>query len=562
MRFFRLSVCAGITCMLSLVARHRATANVSLKNGNFFVVYTDIVYPGGAEPKVERVYNSKASFRGMFGPGWGNEYEMYVHAEADGAVVVHEYGGGAENRFTPPQISDGTLGKLIERIANASKTTGDITSSSLEREFVSKLRSDAGFRERQWEAFRGRGILPAAATPVGTVLRSNRFGNQVLTRVPEGYIRTYEAGRTECFNDEGRLLQVSDPNGNTLTLRYAAGKIMELSDNLGRGVEFVLNAKGLMAQLKGFDGRTATFRYNEQDELVESSDVEANHYAYTYSDDGRHNLTRIAYDDGTTMEMAYHGKDKHYNIRSVKDRDGTLTEYDYDVRSADHYKVVANVSNNAQHVSSSSYEYFLGHNADGTTWTQRLVTSQDGDTTDTVYDQKTGNPETIARGGEITRFRYDEHGRVIYKDTPSETTTLEYDPQAGKVAYVKHELKRPKSNSSWSRFRYDSRGNLIYAEDSEHRTATLKYDSAGRIDEMVGQDNVRFRFSYNETSKPVEIRRINPDGTSDFITVTYTESGEIRKVESPGGRAIAVAVTSSFQNLLDLIRPAGVTLDR
>src|SRR3954466_14321224 len=78
-----------------------AQANVSIKNGNFFIGYTDIIYPGGFEPKIERVYNSKTIFKGMFGWGWGNEYEVFLTVSADGSVVVHEYGGGAENRFTP-----------------------------------------------------------------------------------------------------------------------------------------------------------------------------------------------------------------------------------------------------------------------------------------------------------------------------------------------------------------------------------------------------------------------------------------------------------------------------
>src|SRR5438270_13920159 len=78
-----------------------AMANVSIKNGNFFIGYTDIVYPGGFEPKVERVYNSKSPYRGIFGYGWGSEYEVRLSVMADGSVVVHEYGGGADNRFSP-----------------------------------------------------------------------------------------------------------------------------------------------------------------------------------------------------------------------------------------------------------------------------------------------------------------------------------------------------------------------------------------------------------------------------------------------------------------------------
>src|SRR5436305_14800211 len=87
--------------LLAASAGTVAQANVALKNGNFFIGYTDIVYPGGFEPKIERVYNSKTGFKGMFGVGWGNEYEVNLTVSADGSVVVHEYGGGAENRVSP-----------------------------------------------------------------------------------------------------------------------------------------------------------------------------------------------------------------------------------------------------------------------------------------------------------------------------------------------------------------------------------------------------------------------------------------------------------------------------
>src|SRR3954471_5566197 len=91
----------AVAILFGLLGSQLASANVSLKNGNFFVGYTDIIYPGGFEPKIERVYNSKTPFSGMFGWGWGNEYEVYLKVLADGSVLVHEYGGGAENRFSP-----------------------------------------------------------------------------------------------------------------------------------------------------------------------------------------------------------------------------------------------------------------------------------------------------------------------------------------------------------------------------------------------------------------------------------------------------------------------------
>jgi hypothetical protein len=44
------------------------------------------------------------------------------------------------------------------------------------------------------------------------------------------------------------------------------------------------------------------------------------------------------------------------------------------------------------------------------------------------------------------------------------------------------------------------------------------------------------------------------------INVSYTNSGEIKKVESAAGRRVAVQVTSAIQNLVDIIKPAGVNL--
>jgi hypothetical protein len=45
------------------------------------------------------------------------------------------------------------------------------------------------------------------------------------------------------------------------------------------------------------------------------------------------------------------------------------------------------------------------------------------------------------------------------------------------------------------------------------------------------------------------------------ITVTYKEDGTtIDQVESDGGRTVGLKVTAMFQELLDVIRPAGVTL--
>ena len=47
-------------------------AGVNLKNGNFYINYTDIIAPGGGHDiEIIRTYNSKATEVGWFGFGWG-----------------------------------------------------------------------------------------------------------------------------------------------------------------------------------------------------------------------------------------------------------------------------------------------------------------------------------------------------------------------------------------------------------------------------------------------------------------------------------------------------------
>jgi hypothetical protein len=50
------------------------------------------------------------------------------------------------------------------------------------------------------------------------------------------------------------------------------------------------------------------------------------------------------------------------------------------------------------------------------------------------------------------------------------------------------------------------------------------------------------------------------DSKAGSITVSYTNAGEIKSVDSSGGRKVASEVTAAFQNLLEIIRPAGVNL--
>jgi len=207
-------------------------------------------------------------------------------------------------------------------------------------------------------------------------------------------------------------------------------------------------------------------------------------------------------------------------------------------------------------VSRQKYDYFFKYKPDGEEWTYKLVQADDGEVTETVYNECCGLPLLIKRGGEETAFVYDTKGRVVKKTTPSEVTELTYDGKAGKVAKVVKNSKLDKKFSSWSQFEYDDRGNLVFAKNSDKRGVKLFYDATGRIKTMVDQDRRRLDFKYDQNSRPVEIA----DPKLGIIKVSYKAGGEIDKVDSTAGQKVALQVTTAFQSLLEIIRPAGVSL--
>jgi hypothetical protein len=112
------------TVGLLLTLGMSAQAGVNLKNGNFYIAYTDIVVPGaGKKLEITRTYNSKSTQVGWFGFGWGSKFETQLQTSADGCAVIREHGAGGKTRFCPKRLVDG--GAAAQKIVSAmrKKTT-------------------------------------------------------------------------------------------------------------------------------------------------------------------------------------------------------------------------------------------------------------------------------------------------------------------------------------------------------------------------------------------------------------------------------------------------------
>ena len=228
-------------------------AGVNLKNGNFYISYTDIVVPGGGKKlEITRTYNSKATEIGWFGFGWGSEFETRLETSADGSVVIHEHGVGAKTRFTPKTAIDPVIAstKIVTEMKKKTALSEKATS-----ELIQKLASNAELRHTYAVNF---GIQSSVAP--GTVLYSFDLGPQTVTVTKEGYRRDNSDGIQDFFNAEGQMVKITDKSGYFVGFTYKNGQLESIKDSQAKQIFFSWFPDGLVKEIWSAGDKKATFK--------------------------------------------------------------------------------------------------------------------------------------------------------------------------------------------------------------------------------------------------------------------------------------------------------------
>jgi YD repeat-containing protein len=540
MKLFRILL---VLCFLPFAA----LAGVNLKNGNFYIGYTDIIVPGGGNDlEISRTYNSRAVEKGWFGYGWGTPFETFLTVAPDGTVTIHENGSGALTRFTPQAAVDAEgASKMIVDAMRKRTSISDQVANNL----VQRLTNDADLRLAYARRF---GVTTELAA--GTVLHSNTRGIQTLTKTKDGYVREFNDGKNEFFNAQGKLSRISDKNGYVIDLEYRNNQLVSIKDSQAKQLFFEWYSDGKVKHIWSAGDRKTEYKYRG-DNLIESTDIAGTVYKYEY--DNNHNMTKISYMDGTSMQIKYEPRTAY--VSEIVARNGEITRYAYQSSPENpemHYwTIVTKIVPGGEPVS-NRYEYEMRRRPDGSEYTYRIATEINGVSTETTYSECCSLPLRIVRGSEITTFEYNDKGLLTKKaSNRGELVELQYHPEFNKITMVKN-------NQGSTNFEYDNRGNLSKATNSDGKSVLLIYDRQGRITRMIDHDtntNERrtLNFRYNALGKPVEIAmdRVGK------INVAYDNYGEILKVESDAGHKMALQVTQAFQSLLSIVKPAGVNLN-
>jgi hypothetical protein len=562
-----------ITALIFSFLSLSLNAGVNIKNGNFYVSYTDLMLKKykSAFKDITRTYNSKSTEIGLFGYGWGTKFETSFTLYLDGTLQVKEYGAGGKTIYSSNFISSDLTQLMIDDLIEIMQTEGDLEldPTSITNQ-IKKLKNNIEYRLQTWDNYVEKGLLENPTDfPLGSEWESFTRGNQKITLTAEGFVRDQKnKNEREIFNLDGNLIRYDLGNGEFTILEYTNKILSKMITGDGTIVKFETNENGYVTNISIKDGKkdkVAKFKY-KNNTLNYCLDTAFNQYKFEY--DEKKNLTKIVYnpvrfesEKEDNMLIAYHPKTSY--TKSVTSRDGSVVAYEYPTffkedgtKDDFHYATKVTKTGYNGNLITNTYEYFIGTKENGGTYSKKIISTINGIKTATEYDEICSNPIQISRGRHTTNFKYNNRCLLVEKtSTRGDSVYMKYHPTSEKITYVKND-------DGTYEFTYDENLNLTYVEKDKEDWVQLVYNEKGKIVTMTdgsatSEKGRTLTFEYNKIGKPNKIV-LKDVGT---INVIYDNYGEIEKIESESGHKMAMQVTQAFQSLLQLVKPSGVNIN-
>ncbi len=526
-------------------------AVVDMKNANYADTWLDLIVPGsGFDLRIQRTYNSRSLFNGIFGFGWCSDFETKIEITAEGNIELTECGGGLKIVYYPKSFKANSVSSTVNKIIKKVKARNASASKKYLDTLKNQLLQDSELRS-VWAKDVG---IAKKGNKSGTTYFANGREVEKISFTGKYYERSLPDSTKQRFDLKGRLIAIYDKNRNYIKINYASDVISEVVDNSGRRLRFKFFPNKKVKEILGPNGLKVQYRFKSED-VVKVKNAWGNVYTYQY--DTVHNLIKISYPDKTFKSLTY--DQRRDWVMSFRDRNGCTESYSYLPSRDDpknHYTSSAVKKCKGKVVNQAKHEFWHKKRKDGRKFLSRVKTKNKKESLDVVYHEVFGKPVSIRRNGDTTTFSYYPNGLVKVKATKFSALYFKYKNKYQKVSEVTAELYNNRgkvAKKRVTRFKYDSKANLIFAKNTDGQEVRLKYDTRGRIASIVDQAKKEVRIKYEERfGKPAKITRTNL-GT---IKVSYKPNGEIKKVESPEGTTVAVQVASTFNNLLDVIAPA------
>lgn len=471
MTHYTLIIRSLLYLFFSLVIISPVFSDVNKKNGNFFISYTDLTWESenGAQYEILRTYNSKSTYKGLFGYGWSSKIETRLFNKGDGSILIYHHGGGTIENFTQNKRLDD-----IDLRDDILSVIESITDKELEDTLLEKLESDNELQDSYLSYYRKKNIGQRGKVEIDDVLWGSK-GIRYLIRTASGYIMVDVDKNYMFFDHDGKLLRMNEFGGADYSLIYNRdGKLVFISLDSRNGWSFKYRDGSLYRITDILSNKYAQYTIREED-LGTTINLGGTIFKYDY--DSNHNMTAIRYRDGSVMYIEY--EDKSQFASKITTRNGDTTEYRYYGKSSFDYgteviKTVDGVENY------EDWRYVIAHDSLGYTYEKVLQVTMN-DHTIGIEKNSNGVISGLLLGLREERldFEYNNRKELVQISGKNILVNYKYDDTGLKT--INYSYLSSYASIDYS---FDSYGNISLIETSDGAKFLTKFRSESILEEV------------------------------------------------------------------------------
>ncbi len=541
--------------MILVFLTYSAWSLVDTKSGNYKKTFVDFNLQGSAFPlTLERTYNSRSLYRGLFGMGWCSNIETQLSVLPDNSIKIVECGGGQEIIFLPPKVSQ-NLNLQVSKILQSVKKKN----SDLDDKYMSQLKNQLMKSQVLRNEFLRAYNVKGRPSEQKIYLAEGR-SNDLLKYNKKGWFRRVLPNGIQQFfsSSNGRLTQISDLSGNYIKIVWRKDQVQYMMDNTGRRIVFEKDRAGQISRVKGV-GKVLASYLIEDNNLVR---VRNQNGSYNFSYDELHNLTQIIYPvqgKNRPKESLTYDKKKDW-VMSFTNQKKCKETYQYKTNSKNpnHYWTDVMKKCGRRVTNKSRYEFWNKKGAGGTLYLHRARQEVNGSIRDVSYHSTFKRVSSITQNNLRTKYNYYESGSNVgmlkgKSSKTQKTVFAKYNNKCRKpTRVILQALSKGKvSERQTIDIQYNAKSCLMYrVSRSDGRWVSLAHDEKGRIQRMEDQSGKVIMVAYNNiVNKP---KKITHKGVGS-IELVYDSKGASRlKKDNP---LIIGQVLSVFNGLMQIISP-------
>ena len=316
----------GFTIICFILFMQCCIAGVNPRQGNFFMNYIDVEFPGTTF-SIGRMYSSSTTKSGLFGYGWNSYIETRLIALPDGTLCVKWWGTGSKDFFDPIQKNNNGLFEMLNAVVE-----NEIKGDKLEQQPLAimqrknRLMSDRELLAEKYLELIDQNLVKKYVPPTNGTIQWIRNVNQEIRWKNGKYVLQNWKDQYE-FNAIGLLTQIKEP-AFEVQFGYEDQFLRSIKVGGKYSCAIQTNKKGQITQLLTKDNsgiKIAAYKYDTANNLIYSKDAGNNEYWFQY--DLLQNLVRISYADQTYLQVTYDAVTNR--AVKVKAPNGSFTVYQY-----------------------------------------------------------------------------------------------------------------------------------------------------------------------------------------------------------------------------------------